>query len=83
MGGVSLSLITTFFLNKSKISPVRTHQDTMVTIAIEMLDLERNKVISILFPATCVQQPKLNLCWPGDRKGTPVPTVLPTLCSRT
>lgn len=58
MEGVSLSLITTFFFNKSKISPVRIHQDTMVTIAIEMLDLERSKVISILFPATCVQQPK-------------------------
>lgn len=55
----------------------------MVTIAIEMLDLERNKVILILFPATYVQQPKLNLCWPDDRKGTPVPNFMLTLCSKT
>lgn len=42
----------------------------MVTIAIEMLDLERNKVTLILFPATYVQQPKLNLCWPDDKGNT-------------
>lgn len=50
----------------------------MVTIAIEMLDLERNKVISILFPAACVQQPKQTYAGQKtDREH--LPTILPTL----
>lgn len=57
MEGVSLSVTTMFFV--SEISPVRTHQDTMVTIAIEMLDLERNEVISIVscYPCNSLKQP--------------------------
>lgn len=67
----------------SEIFLVRTHQDAMVTIAIEMIDLERNKSIPILLPTTHVQLLKPNPCWPNNLKWPPSPNILTILCSGT
>lgn len=47
--------------------PVRTHQDAMVTIAIEMLDLESKGVIGVVFCSPFLTA-KPNLCQSDDGK---------------